>query len=107
MICCFAFYLWKEQLLWAGLTFALLLPGAIVQVLSFMWYRADGEQRTCHLLIIHTLHLGIFKRCVRSGCGTAVCVIMFCVCVCNNMCVCAGCGTAACVCGVLSLRRSR
>ncbi|XP_053087808.1 XK-related protein 5a [Pangasianodon hypophthalmus] len=62
LICCFAFYLWKEQLLWAGLTFALLLPGAIVQVLSFMWYRADGEQRTCHLLIIHTLHLGIFKR---------------------------------------------
>ncbi|KAG7331816.1 hypothetical protein KOW79_005785 [Hemibagrus wyckioides] len=62
LIYCFAFYLWKEQLLWAGLTFALLLPGAIVQVLSFMWYRADGEQRTCHLLIIHTLHLGIFKR---------------------------------------------
>ncbi|KAK3506993.1 hypothetical protein QTP70_034854, partial [Hemibagrus guttatus] len=61
-IYCFTFYLWKEQLLWAGLTFALLLPGAIVQVLSFMWYRADGEQRTCHLLIIHTLHLGIFKR---------------------------------------------
>ncbi|XP_016344947.1 XK-related protein 5-like [Sinocyclocheilus anshuiensis] len=62
LVCCVGFYLWKEELCLAGLTFALLLPGSLVQVLSFRWYRADGDKRTCHNFIVHTLHLGIFKR---------------------------------------------
>ncbi|CAM4687442.1 unnamed protein product [Leuciscus chuanchicus] len=62
LICCVGFYLWQEELSLAGLTFALLLPGSMVQVLSFRWYRADGDKRTGHNFIIHTLHLGIFKR---------------------------------------------
>lgn len=62
LICCVGFYLWQEELSLAGLTFALLLPGSMVQVLSFRWYRADGDKRTGQNFIIHTLHLGIFKR---------------------------------------------
>ncbi|KAG9282337.1 XK-related protein 5 [Astyanax mexicanus] len=77
LLYCIGFYLWQEQVLWAGLTFALLLPGSLVQVLSFLWYRADGEQQTCHMITIHTLHLGIFKRlwdcsvCVWRAQGSA------------------------------------
>ncbi|XP_076872656.1 XK-related protein 5a [Brachyhypopomus gauderio] len=77
LIYCIGYYLCQNQVFWAGITFALLLPGSIVQVLSFMWYRADGEQRTCHMIILHTLHLGIFKRlwdcsvCVWQTQGTA------------------------------------
>ncbi|NP_001012260.1 XK-related protein 5a precursor [Danio rerio] len=69
VVCCVAFYLWQEQLCFAGWTFALLLPGSLVQVLSFRWYRADGDTHTCHNFIIHTLHLGIFRRlwsCMKS-----------------------------------------
>uniref|UniRef100_A0A671PY94 XK-related protein n=1 Tax=Sinocyclocheilus anshuiensis TaxID=1608454 RepID=A0A671PY94_9TELE len=66
VVCCVGFYLWQEELCLAGLTFAFLLPGSLVQVLSFRWYRADGDKRTCYNFIIHTLHLGIFKRCVCS-----------------------------------------
>uniref|UniRef100_A0A673HMH7 XK-related protein n=1 Tax=Sinocyclocheilus rhinocerous TaxID=307959 RepID=A0A673HMH7_9TELE len=66
VVCCVGFYLWQGELCLAGLTFALLLPGSLVQVLSFRWYRADGDKRTCYNFIIHTLHLGIFKRCVCS-----------------------------------------
>ncbi|XP_035384708.1 XK-related protein 5a [Electrophorus electricus] len=62
LIYCIGYYLCEDQVFWAGLTSALLLPGTVVQVLSFLWYRADGEQRTCHMIILHTLHLGIFKR---------------------------------------------
>uniref|UniRef100_A0A8C2JTQ9 XK-related protein n=1 Tax=Cyprinus carpio TaxID=7962 RepID=A0A8C2JTQ9_CYPCA len=35
VVCCVGFYLWQEELCLAGLTFALLLPGSLVQVLSF------------------------------------------------------------------------
>ncbi|XP_051500298.1 XK-related protein 5a [Myxocyprinus asiaticus] len=62
LLYCVGFYLWQNQLGLAGLTFALLLPGSLVQVLSFRWYRADGDKRICQNFIIHTLHLGIFKR---------------------------------------------
>ncbi|KAL7872527.1 hypothetical protein SRHO_G00075100 [Serrasalmus rhombeus] len=74
---CIGLYLWQAQVLWAGLTFAFLLPGSIVQALSFLWYRADGEQQTCRMITLHTLHLGIFKRlwdcsvCVWRAQGSA------------------------------------
>ncbi|XP_065112487.1 XK-related protein 5a isoform X1 [Paramisgurnus dabryanus] len=62
LLYCIGFYLWRNELCLGGLTFALLLPGSLVQVLSFRWYRADGDTRICQSFIIHTLHLGIFKR---------------------------------------------
>ncbi|XP_051510585.1 XK-related protein 5-like isoform X1 [Myxocyprinus asiaticus] len=62
LLYCVGFYLWENELWLAGLTFALLLPGSLVQVLSFRWYRADGDKHICHNFIVHTLHLGIFKR---------------------------------------------
>lgn len=65
VVYCIGFYLWQNELCLAGLTFAFLLPGSLVQVLSFRWYRADGDTRICHNFVVHTLHLGIFKRCVR------------------------------------------
>ncbi|XP_061098422.1 XK-related protein 5a [Conger conger] len=62
LIYCFVYYLWLGHMLWAGLTLALILPGLAAQVLSFLWYHADGDQRKCFLFLIHLLHLGIFKR---------------------------------------------
>ncbi|KAI7799355.1 XK-related protein 5a [Triplophysa rosa] len=62
LVYCIGFYLWQDELCLAGLTFAFLLPGSLVQVLSFRWHRADGDTRICHNFVIHTLHLGIFKR---------------------------------------------
>ncbi|XP_036406340.1 XK-related protein 5a [Megalops cyprinoides] len=62
LIYCFVYYLWFGHTLWAALTLGLALPGMAVQVLSFLWYHADGDQRKCFLSLIHLLHLGIFKR---------------------------------------------
>ncbi|KAJ8410250.1 hypothetical protein AAFF_G00202310 [Aldrovandia affinis] len=62
LIYCFVYYLWFDHMLWAGLTFGLTIPGMAVQVLSFLWYHADGDQRKCFLSLIHLFHLGIFKR---------------------------------------------
>ncbi|XP_048842508.1 XK-related protein 5a [Brienomyrus brachyistius] len=59
---CLVYYLWFGHTLWAALTLALALPGSIVQVLSFLWYYADGERRRCLLALVHLLHLGIYKR---------------------------------------------
>ncbi|XP_014351855.1 XK-related protein 5a [Latimeria chalumnae] len=55
-------YLLIGQYLWAGLTFALLLPACSVQVLSLHWFRADGHRRGFLLTIVHVLQLGILKR---------------------------------------------
>ncbi|TRY84512.1 hypothetical protein DNTS_035850 [Danionella cerebrum] len=62
LVCTVAFYLWQHQLCLGGLTFALLLPGSLVQLLSFRWFRADGDRNTWRNFLIHTFHLGIFKR---------------------------------------------
>ncbi|XP_018590662.2 XK-related protein 5a [Scleropages formosus] len=62
LIYCCVYYLWNGQTLWAALTLSLALPGTAVQVLSFLWYRADGHRRTCFLSTVHLMHLGIFKR---------------------------------------------
>ncbi|KAA0708262.1 XK-related protein 5 [Triplophysa tibetana] len=69
LVYCIGFYLWQDELCLAGLTFAFLLPGSLVQVLSFRWYRADGDARIWHNFVIHTLHLGIFKRLWDCGMG--------------------------------------
>ncbi|KAG9336292.1 hypothetical protein JZ751_002639 [Albula glossodonta] len=62
LIYCLVYYLWFQRMLLAGLTLGLILPGTAVQVLSYLWYRADGDQRKPFLVFIHVLHLGIFKR---------------------------------------------
>lgn len=62
VIYCMGFYLWNEEMQWAGLTLGFFLPGTAVQLLSMKWYRDDGDDRRCYLSIIHILHLGIFKR---------------------------------------------
>ncbi|XP_041950488.1 XK-related protein 5a [Alosa sapidissima] len=62
LLYCVGYYLWVGERLWAAWTLALLLPGALVQVLSCWWYLADGERRRCLLALTHLLHLGIFKR---------------------------------------------
>ncbi|XP_062324344.1 XK-related protein 5a [Osmerus eperlanus] len=59
---CIGFYLWNEDMQWAGLTLGLLLPGTAAQLLSLKWYHDDGDERTCFLSVMHILHLGIFKR---------------------------------------------
>ncbi|KAJ8402860.1 hypothetical protein AAFF_G00361740 [Aldrovandia affinis] len=62
LIYCLVYYLWVNRIPLAGLTLGFLLPGTATQVLSFLWYRADGDQRKPFLLFIHFLHLGIFNR---------------------------------------------
>ncbi|CAH2245666.1 XK-related 5 [Pelobates cultripes] len=62
-------YFLSDQLLWAGWTLALLLPGCFIQVLSFLWYRSDGHSQCLTLSLVHFLQLGILKRhvdCFRS-----------------------------------------
>ncbi|XP_062267714.1 XK-related protein 5a [Platichthys flesus] len=68
LIYCIGFYLWNEETQWAGLTLGLFLPGTAVQLLSMKWYHDDGDDRRCHLSLMHILHLGIFRRlwdCMR------------------------------------------
>ncbi|KAL0965067.1 hypothetical protein UPYG_G00276320 [Umbra pygmaea] len=62
LIYCVGFYLWNEEMQWAGLTLALMLPGIPVQVLSLKWYRDDEEDQNWFLTIMHVLQLGIFQR---------------------------------------------
>ncbi|XP_063078266.1 XK-related protein 5a [Engraulis encrasicolus] len=62
LLYCVGYYLWLGERLWVAWSLALLVPGALVQVLSCWWYLADGEHRRCLLALIHLLHLGIFKR---------------------------------------------
>ncbi|KAG9468102.1 hypothetical protein GDO78_013747 [Eleutherodactylus coqui] len=54
------------QFLWAGWTLGLLLPGCLIQALSFVWFRADGYQQCFTLGLTHLLQLGILKRHVDS-----------------------------------------
>ncbi|XP_075719924.1 XK-related protein 5 [Rhinoderma darwinii] len=59
-------YFLTAQLLWAGWTLGLLLPGCLIQAISFVWFRADGHQRCFTLSLTHILQLGILKRHVDS-----------------------------------------
>ncbi|KAJ7345659.1 hypothetical protein JRQ81_001609 [Phrynocephalus forsythii] len=60
--CTILHYFATGQLLWCWATLALLLPGYLVQVLSFHWFRADGHKLCWTLVAMHVLHLGVWKR---------------------------------------------
>ncbi|XP_071403847.1 XK-related protein 5 [Pithys albifrons albifrons] len=55
-------YLVCGQLGWFGLTIACVVPGYAAQLLSILWFRADGHQPGCWLLVLHLLQLGLWKR---------------------------------------------
>ncbi|XP_004390879.1 XK-related protein 5 [Trichechus manatus latirostris] len=61
-LCTMVYYFMTGQLLWASLAFSVLLPGFLVQGLSYLWFRADGHQGHCSLVIVHLLQLGVWKR---------------------------------------------
>ncbi|XP_006864382.1 PREDICTED: XK-related protein 5 [Chrysochloris asiatica] len=61
-ICTVVYYFITGQLLWGWLSFAALLPGILVQGLSYVWFRADGHQGGCSLMLLHVLQLGVWKR---------------------------------------------
>nr|KAF6428780.1 XK related 5 [Rousettus aegyptiacus] len=58
MVHCFA----TGQLLWGWLAVAVLLPGFLVQSLSYLWFRADGQPGQCRSATLHLLQLGVWKR---------------------------------------------
>ncbi|XP_036810411.1 XK-related protein 5 [Oncorhynchus mykiss] len=66
LIYCFVYYLWVGHNYcyghWAGLTALFLLPGWGPQLLSWLWYQADGRICSKDLKWTHILHLGIFRR---------------------------------------------
>ncbi|XP_041282115.1 XK-related protein 5 [Onychostruthus taczanowskii] len=61
-LCAIIHYLVRGQLGWFGLTIACLVPGYAAQLLSILWFRADGHTPGCCLLALHLLHLGLWKR---------------------------------------------
>ncbi|KAM7119227.1 XK-related protein 5 isoform 1-T1 [Ciconia maguari] len=61
-LCAIIHYLVRGQLGWFGLTVACLVPGYAAQLLSILWFRADGRPRSCWLLVLHLLQLGLWKR---------------------------------------------
>ncbi|NXD22149.1 XKR5 protein, partial [Spelaeornis formosus] len=77
-LCAIIHYLVRGQLGWFGLTVACLVPGYATQLLSILWFRADGHAPGCWLLVLHLLQLGLWKRdpCrywdvlrAETGCG--------------------------------------
>ncbi|KAM6433179.1 LOW QUALITY PROTEIN: XK-related protein 5 [Rhynochetos jubatus] len=61
-LCTIIHYLVRGQLNWLGLTVACVVPGYVVQLLSILWFRADGRPPSCWLLVLHLLQLGLWKR---------------------------------------------
>ncbi|KAM5312325.1 XK-related protein 5 [Glossophaga mutica] len=61
-LCTAVYYFATGQLLWAWLALAVLLPGFLVQGLSYLWFRADGQQGHWRLVTLHLLQLGVWKR---------------------------------------------
>nr|XP_019573317.1 PREDICTED: XK-related protein 5 [Rhinolophus sinicus] len=61
-LCTVTYYFTTGQLLWGWLALAVLLPGCLVQGLSYLWFRADGQQGHCCLVMLHLLQLGVWKR---------------------------------------------
>ncbi|KAK2505729.1 hypothetical protein MC885_003571 [Smutsia gigantea] len=41
---------------------SVLLPGFLVQSLSYVWFQADGHPGHCLLVMLHLLQLGLWKR---------------------------------------------
>ncbi|NXV84176.1 XKR5 protein, partial [Atlantisia rogersi] len=54
-------YLVRGQLGWFGLTVSCVVPGYVAQLLSILWFRADGHPPGCCLLMLHLLQLGLWK----------------------------------------------
>uniref|UniRef100_A0A8C5TKY6 XK-related protein n=1 Tax=Malurus cyaneus samueli TaxID=2593467 RepID=A0A8C5TKY6_9PASS len=61
-LCAIIHYFVRGQLGWFGLTIACLVPGYAAQLLSILWFRADGRPPGCWLLALHLLQLGLWKR---------------------------------------------
>ncbi|NWX51941.1 XKR5 protein, partial [Steatornis caripensis] len=61
-LCTVIHYLVRGQLGWFGLTVACVVPGYAAQLLSILWFRADGRPPSCCLLVLHLLQLGLWKR---------------------------------------------
>ncbi|NWU21491.1 XKR5 protein, partial [Dyaphorophyia castanea] len=66
-LCAIIHYLVRGQLGWFGLTIACLVPGYAAQLLSILWFRADGHSPGCWLLALHLLQLGLWKRPYNPG----------------------------------------
>nr|XP_008527865.1 PREDICTED: XK-related protein 5-like [Equus przewalskii] len=61
-LCTMVSHFTPGQLLWAWLALAVLLPGCLVQGLSFLWFQADEHQGHCLLVLLHGLQLHVWKR---------------------------------------------
>ncbi|NWX85170.1 XKR5 protein, partial [Nothoprocta pentlandii] len=61
-LCTIIHYVLSGQYVWFWLTVSCLVPGYAAQLLSALWFRADGHQPRCCLLVLHALQLGIWKR---------------------------------------------
>lgn len=61
-LCAIIHYLIRGQLGWFGLTVACVVPGYAAQLLSILWFRADGRLPDRWLLVLHLLQLGLWKR---------------------------------------------
>ncbi|NXW95182.1 XKR5 protein, partial [Alopecoenas beccarii] len=61
-LCTIIHYLVRGQLGWFGLTITCIVPGYAAQLFSILWFRTDGRQPSCWLLVLHLLQLGLWKR---------------------------------------------
>ncbi|XP_028622202.1 XK-related protein 5 [Grammomys surdaster] len=61
-LCSIVYYFTTGRLLWGWLALSVLLPGFLVQALSFLWFQADGHQGHWWLAALHLLQLGVWKR---------------------------------------------
>ncbi|XP_057553395.1 XK-related protein 5 [Hippopotamus amphibius kiboko] len=61
-LCTVVYYFTIGRRLWAWLALSVLLPGFLVQGLSYLWFREDGHQGHCSLVVLHVLQLGVWKR---------------------------------------------
>ncbi|NXG24517.1 XKR5 protein, partial [Grallaria varia] len=66
-LCAIIHYLVRGQLGWFGLTMACVVPGYASQLLSILWFRADGHKPGCWLLVLHLLQLGLWKSGVPNS----------------------------------------
>ncbi|NXA42521.1 XKR5 protein, partial [Eudromia elegans] len=61
-LCVLVHYGLSGQHVWFWLTVSCLVPGYAAQLLSALWFGADGRQPGRWLLVLHALQLGIWKR---------------------------------------------
>lgn len=62
VIFCLVHFFLIGQTLWACLSLGLILPGSVVQVLSFRWFMSDAKKGRTLMILIHVLHMGIYIR---------------------------------------------